>query len=63
MLERLLVHLVGGSPLALARDAIDIFLVYYIIYRALLVLRGTRAMQVGIGLGMVFVLYIVARPL
>ncbi|MBN1608472.1 MAG: diadenylate cyclase CdaA [Polyangiaceae bacterium] len=63
MLEGVLGHLVGHSPLALARDAIDIFLVYYIIYRALLVLRGTRAVQVGIGLGMVFVLYIVARLL
>jgi DNA integrity scanning protein DisA with diadenylate cyclase activity len=31
------------------RDAFDIFLVYYLVYRALLVLRGTRAMQVGLG--------------
>jgi diadenylate cyclase len=45
------------------RDALDIFLVYYIVYRALLVLRGTRAMQVGMGLAMVFVLYIVAQVL
>ena len=29
----------------------------------LLVLRGTRAMQVGVGLGMVFVLYLVAQLL
>jgi diadenylate cyclase len=47
----------------LARDALDIFLVYYIVYRALLVLRGTRAMQVGMGLAMVFVLYVVAQVL
>ncbi len=45
------------------RDALDIFIVYYIVYRALLVLRGTRAMQVGMGLAMVFVLYIVAQGL
>ena len=45
------------------RDLLDIFLVYYIVYRALLVLRGTRAMQVGMGLAMVFVLYIVAQLL
>jgi diadenylate cyclase len=45
------------------RDLLDIFLVYYIVYRALLVLRGTRAMQVGVGLAMVFVLYIVAQLL
>jgi diadenylate cyclase len=63
MLEGVLGHIAAHSPVALARDAIDIFLVYYIVYRALLVLRGTRAMQVGIGLGVVFVLYIVARLL
>jgi uncharacterized protein (TIGR00159 family) len=45
----------------LLRDALDIFLVYYLVYRALLVLRGTRAMQVGIGLGVVFLIYLVAR--
>src|SRR3954470_18887780 len=49
--------------LQVARDILDIFLVYYIVYRALLVLRGTRAMQVGVGLAMVFVLYLVAQLL
>jgi diadenylate cyclase len=51
------------TPLQVLRDILDIFLVYYIVYRALLVLRGTRAMQVGVGLAMVFVLYIVAQLL
>ena len=51
------------TPLQVFRDIVDIFLVYYIVYRALLVLRGTRAMQVGMGLAMVFVLYIVAQLL
>ena len=51
------------TPLQVVRDILDIFLVYYIVYRALLVLRGTRAMQVGMGLAMVFVLYIVAQLL
>jgi diadenylate cyclase len=51
------------TPLQVVRDVLDIFLVYYIVYRALLVLRGTRAMQVGVGLAMVFVLYIVAQLL
>lgn len=49
------------TPLQVLRNALDIFLVYYIVYRALLVLRGTRAMQVGVGLAMVFVLYIIAQ--
>ena len=61
MLEDLAHHFAGRSPLAVARDAFDVFLVYYIVYRALLVLRGTRAMQVGVGMGMVFVLYVIAR--
>lgn len=51
------------TPLQVVRNVLDIFLVYYIVYRALLVLRGTRAMQVGMGLAMVFVLYIVAQLL
>jgi uncharacterized protein (TIGR00159 family) len=51
------------TPLQLAKDAIDVFLVYYLAYRALLVLRGTRAMQVGMGLAFVFGLYVVAQAL
>jgi diadenylate cyclase len=51
------------TPILVFRDVLDISLVYYIVYRALLVLRGTRAMQVGMGLAMVFVLYIVAQLL
>ncbi|MGD0675993.1 MAG: diadenylate cyclase CdaA [Polyangiaceae bacterium] len=35
-------------------DIGDILLVSYVIYRALLVLRGTRAMQMGLGLGVLF---------
>jgi len=53
----------GRSPLQLGKDALDIFLVYYLTYRALVVLRGTRAMQVGLGLSLVFVLYLVAQAL
>jgi diadenylate cyclase len=51
----------GRTPVQLAKDALDVFLVYYLAYRALLVLRGTRAMQVGLGLSLVFVLYVVAQ--
>jgi diadenylate cyclase len=63
MLERLQEYLQTRSAQQLLRDALDVFIVYYVVYRALLVLRGTRAMQVGIGLGMVFVLYLVAQTL
>ncbi|WP_437621120.1 diadenylate cyclase CdaA [Sorangium sp. So ce1151] len=43
------------------RDLLDIFIVAYVVYRALLVLRGTRAMQMGLGLGIVFLIYLGAK--
>ncbi|WP_437982176.1 diadenylate cyclase CdaA [Sorangium sp. So ce117] len=43
------------------RDFFDIFIVAYVVYRALLVLRGTRAMQMGLGLGIVFLIYLGAK--
>jgi diadenylate cyclase len=63
MLDDLLRFVSERSAGRLARDALDVFIVYYLCYRALLVLRGTRAMQVGIGLAAVFVLYLVADQL
>ena len=61
MYDRLLQYLAERSLGQLARDGVDILLVYYVSYRALLVLRGTRAMQVGVGLAMVFVFFLVAQ--
>jgi diadenylate cyclase len=61
MLEGLL-HLVARRPpLEVAKDVLDIAIVTYVIYRALLVLRGTRAMQMGTGLGVIFAVYVLAR--
>jgi diadenylate cyclase len=42
-------------------DVADILFVTYVIYRALLVLRGTRAMQMGFGLGVIFLVYVVSK--
>ncbi len=42
-------------------DLIDIFLVAYLVYRVLLVLRGTRAMQMGIGLVFLGGIYVIGR--
>ncbi len=42
-------------------DLIDVLVVAYVIYRALLVVRGTRAMQMGTGLLVIFALYISAK--
>jgi diadenylate cyclase len=44
-----------------AIDVVDLLIVAYLIYRALLVLRGTRAMQMGLGLGLILLGYVVAR--
>jgi uncharacterized protein (TIGR00159 family) len=42
-------------------DVLDIGIVTYVVYRALLVLRGTRAMQMGTGLGVIFLVYVIAK--
>ena len=44
-------------------DLVDIGIVAFVIYRVLLLMKGTRAMQMGIGLALVFVLYQAARML
>lgn len=63
MLEQLVAYFVERSWGQLGRDALDVFIVYYLFYRALLVVRGTRAIQVGVGLGAVLLLYVVAQRL
>lgn len=49
------------EPLLVLLDAADILLVAFLIYRVLVLLRGTRAMQMGIGLALVFVVYHLAK--
>jgi uncharacterized protein (TIGR00159 family) len=55
-------HLFAARPwLQVVVDVLDIFIVTYVVYRALLVLRGTRAMQMGTGLGVIFLVYVVSK--
>jgi uncharacterized protein (TIGR00159 family) len=61
MLEGLLRLFSPRPALQVLRDLIDIVIVAYVVYRALLVLRGTRAMQMGLGLGIVFLVYLGAK--
>jgi len=49
------------SPTELLRDFLDILIVAFIVYRALLVLKGTRAMQMGIGVVAFGGLYALAK--
>ncbi len=61
MLEGLL-HLFAPRPWReIFIDIVDLLVVTYVIYRALIVMRGTRAMQMGTGLAVIFVVYVIAR--
>jgi len=61
MLEGFLHLFARRALMSVLTDIFDILVVTYVVYRALLVLRGTRAMQMGIGLGVVFLVYIVSK--
>ena len=61
MLEGLL-HLFAPRPVGdVLTDIADILLVTYVVYRALLVLRGTRAMQMGMGLGVILLISVLSK--
>ncbi len=61
MLEAFFQYVSSRSPGQLVRDGFDVLVVYLLVYGTLRVIRGTRAMQIGVGLGVVFVVYVVAR--
>lgn len=48
-------------PLELLRDAVDVLVVAYAVYRILLLVRGTRAAQVGQGLLLLAVVYAISQ--
>jgi uncharacterized protein (TIGR00159 family) len=59
-----LVHLFSARPWReVFVDVVDIIVVAYVVYRALLLLRGTRAMQMGTGLGILLLLYVASKYL
>jgi len=43
------------------RDVADVLIVAYVLYRGMLLIRGTRAVRIAVGLLVMFVIYIVAR--
>jgi diadenylate cyclase len=49
------------SPWRIVADVADVLVVAYLIYRLLLLVRGTRAMQIAVGLALVFVVHHLAR--
>lgn len=56
-------YLQSRSATDLGRDVLDVLITYYVFYRVALVLKGTRAMQILLGIAGVFVLYVVAEVL
>lgn len=60
-------HLEHYLAIRTAADALravaDIAVVYYVFYRLLLVAKGTKAIQIGIGLLLVLLLYLIAERL
>lgn len=61
MIEGLLTLLRPTSASAFARDMVDVTIVAYAIYRLMLLLRGTRAVQASVGLALVVGVYLVAH--
>lgn len=51
------------DPWHVLLDVADIFLVAFLLYRVLVLIRGTRAMQMGVGLALIFVVYQLSRAL
>src|SRR5512142_2579734 len=44
-------------------DTVDIALVYYLVYRILLIIKGTRAFQMLIGIGIIVLALVASRAL
>jgi uncharacterized protein (TIGR00159 family) len=56
-------HFFDRDFIAIVWDLVDVLLVATILYALLLLLRGTRAMQIGVGIVLVFVVYQSAKRL
>lgn len=61
MIEGLYRLFAARPPWQVLRDLADVVIVAWVIYRALLVLRGTRAIQMAVGLGIVLLVYVGAK--
>ncbi|UJR79796.1 diadenylate cyclase CdaA [Sandaracinus amylolyticus] len=59
----LLTGMVDWGRLRVIVDVADVLVVAYLFYRLTLLVKGTRAMQMAIGLGLVFLVYHLARRL
>ena len=48
-------------PIIRWQDVVDILVVAFIVYRVILLIRGTRAVQMAAGLAVIIVIYFAAR--
>ena len=56
-------YLRGANWRELLISAADILIVYYVLYRVLRLIRGTRAAQMLVGMGLVAIVYVAAKNL
>jgi diadenylate cyclase len=61
VLRELFSYLADRGAGELLRDGVDLLITYYLIYSVALILKGTRALQIGLALGLIGVLYVVAK--
>lgn len=62
MTNQILSYFNGFSTIDVLRLVIDILIVWYLFYQILMLIRGTKAMQILLGLLTFVALYIISRP-
>ena len=62
MTNQILSYFAGFSTSDVLRLVIDILIVWYLFYQILMLIRGTKAMQILLGLLIFVALYIISRP-
>lgn len=62
MIEQILSNFENFTAIDAARSLIDILIVWYLFYQILMLIRGTKAMQILFGLLIFVALYIISRP-
>ena len=62
MIDQILPNFASFTTTDIIRFAIDILIVWYLFYQILMLIRGTKAMQILFGLLIFVALYVISRP-
>ena len=62
MIDQILSNFASFTTTDIIRFAIDILIVWYLFYQILMLIRGTKAMQILFGLLIFVALYVISRP-